>query len=112
MKKKIGKIRKGVDCLSGFQYHSKVTQIQKPRYNIVNVSKKGLSKIIRKFEKPDNLPYEWKRPKNDPTDSYVYLERQIAKCMMRSDALNWHNYGGYTEINSSSMTVCSTGEDK
>ena len=32
--------------------------------------------------------------------------------MMRADALNLHNYGGYTEMNSPSSTVCSTDEDK
>ena len=32
--------------------------------------------------------------------------------MMRADALNWHDYGGYTEMNSPLLTVCSTGEDE
>ena len=31
-----------------------------------------------------------KRPKHEPTDSYFYLEKQFAKCMMISDALNSH----------------------
>ena len=29
-------------------------------------------------------------PKHEPTDSYFYPEKQLAKCMMRSDALNLH----------------------
>ena len=42
---------------------------KKARYSIGNVSKKGLSNIIREIEK---LPYEInerKRPKHEPTDS-------------------------------------------
>ena len=31
---------------------------------------------------------------------------------MRADALNWHNYGSYTEMNYLSLTVCSTDEEK
>ena len=40
-----------------------------------NISKKDLSKIIRKFDKFYKLPYEKKRPKRDPTDSYFYPAR-------------------------------------
>ena len=32
--------------------------------------------------------------------------------MMRSDTLNWHKYGGYTEMTSPSLDVNSTDEDK
>ena len=85
---KIGKIRKGVDYLSGFQYQRKVSKIQKTWYAIRNVSKKDLSKIIREFEKFEKLPYEKKRPKHEPIDRYFYLARQLAKCTMRSDTLN------------------------
>ena len=63
---------------------------KKARYNIVNASKKNLSKIIREFEKLPYESYEKKRPKHKPTGSYLYLERQLKKCMMRSDALNFH----------------------
>ena len=31
---------------------------------------------------------------------------------MRADALNCHNYGGYTEMNSPSSNVCSTDKDE
>ena len=56
-------------------------------YAITNVSLKDISNTINEFER---LPYEgyvWKRPKNEPTDSYFYLARHIVKFMMR---LNSH----------------------
>ena len=59
-----------------------------------NVSNKDLSKIIREFNFFEKLPYEKKRPKGEPTDSYFYLARQLVKCTMRSDTLNWHYYDG------------------
>ena len=31
-----------------------------------------------------------KGPTHEPTDSYFYLARQLAKCMMRSDDFNSH----------------------
>ena len=85
---------------------------KKSRYAVGNFSKKDLSKIIREFEKFEKLPYEKKRPTYEPTDSNFYPARQLEKCMMRSDTLNWHGYGGYTEITAPSFNVCSTGEDK
>ena len=51
---------------------------------------KDLSKIIKKFEKLPYRGYAWKRPKHEPTNSYFYLVRQIAKFMMRADTLNSH----------------------
>ena len=39
-------------------------------------------------------------------------QRQFAKCIIRSDKLNWHDHGGYTEITSSSLNVNVTDEDK
>ena len=50
---------------------------------------KDISKIIKKFEKIEKLPYDKKRPEYEPTDSYFHLETQLAKCMMISDNLNW-----------------------
>ena len=32
--------------------------------------------------------------------------------MMKSDTLNWHNYGSYTEITAPSSNVYSTDEDE
>ena len=69
---------------------------KKASYTIVTVSEEDLTKIIKKFEKFEKLPSEKTRPKHEPTDSYFYLARQLAKCMMKSDNLNWHDYGGYT----------------
>ena len=51
----------------------------------------------------EKLPYEKKRPKHEPNDSYFNLSRQLAKCMMRSDNLSWHNHGGYTEMTAPSL---------
>ena len=55
-----------------------------------------------------------KRPKNEPTDIYFHLERQLAKCMIRSDKLNWHNHGGYTDMTalSSNVNVMDKDESK
>ena len=36
------------------------------------------------------MGYVLKRTKQEPTDSYFYLARHISKCMMRSDAFNFH----------------------
>ena len=58
------------------------------------------------------LPYEKKRPKHEPTDSYFHLARQHAKCMMRSDNLNWHDHGGYTEMNAPSSNFNVTDKDE
>ena len=71
---------------------------KKAKYAIRNVSEKDILKIIREFDKFEKLPYEKKRPKNDPTESYFHLARKIAKCMMRSDKLNWYDHGGYTKM--------------
>ena len=66
------------------------------------------------FDKIEKLPYEEKRPKNEPTDSYFHLAKQLAKCMMRSDHLNWYNHGGYMEMTapSSNLNVMNKNESK
>ena len=51
---------------------------------------KDLSKIIEDFEKLPYRGYVQKRPKHEPTASYVYIARHIAKCVMRSDALDFY----------------------
>ena len=81
-------------------------------YAIGNFSEKDLSEIIKDFEKIVKLPSEKKSPKHEPTDSYFYLARQLAKSIMRSDNLNWHDHGGYTEMNAPSSTINVTGEDE
>ena len=111
VKIKIGKIRKGVDYLSGFQPKVRPHKYKKAMYAIGNVCKKDLSKIISEFDKFEKLPYEENRPKHEPTDRYFCLSKQLAKWMMRSDALNWHGYGGYMERTSLSSEVFSTDEE-
>ena len=69
-------------------------------------------KIIKEFEKIEKLPYEKKRAKHERTDSYFRLARQLAKCMMRSDKLNWHNHGGYTKMTDPSLNVNVTDKDE
>ena len=78
----------------------------------MNVSEKYISKIIKEFEKINKLPYEKKRPKHEPTNCYFYLARQIENCMMSSDTLNWHDYGGYTKMTYLSLNVNSMDEDE
>ena len=68
--------------------------------------------IIKEFEKIGKLPYENKRTKHEPTHSYFHLVRQLAKCMMRYDKLNWHNHSGYTEMTAPSSNVNVTDKDE
>ena len=69
-KDNFGKIREGVDYLSGSQGQKQVQINKKSRYAIRNIIMKELSKIIREFEKSPYKSYESRRPKHDPTDSY------------------------------------------
>ena len=96
----------------GFRAKVGLHKYKRARYAIINVSKKELSKIIRKSEKFEKLPYDKKRLKHEPTDSYFYLARQLAKCMMRADTINWHGKGGYKEITALSSNIFSMEEDK
>ena len=96
----------------GFKSKLSPHKYKKSRYAAVNVSKKDLLKIIREFE---NVPYKIhkkKRPKQDPTDIYFYLARQLEKCMNRADALNSHFYPVRIEIIVLSSHVYSTDEDE
>ena len=85
---------------------------KKARYAIGNVSEKDISKIIKEFEKIEELTYEKKRPKHEPTDSYFHLARQLAKCMMRSDNLNWYDHGGYMKMTALYSNVNFTNESE
>ena len=108
------KIRKGVDYLSGYQGQSKAKEIKKARYATGDTSMGDLSKIIREFEKLRYKIYERRRPKHEPTDSYFYPARQLAKCMMRSDAPNV--YPVRTEMNATKqipiLHLCSMEESE
>ena len=95
----------------GFKTKARLQKYKKARYAIGNVSKKDLSKIIKEFERIEKLPYEKKRPKHDPSDSYFRLSRQLSKCMMRYDNLNWHDHGSYTEMTDTYFNVNVTDED-
>ena len=77
---------------------------------------KDFSNIIREFEKLPYKIYERRRPKHDHTDSYFYLAIELAKCMMRSDALNLHIYAVRTEITGTKQIltshICSMDESE
>ena len=51
-------------------------------------------------------------PKHEPTPKYIHIVRQLAKCMMRSDQLNWHDHGSYTEKTALSSNVNVIDEDE
>ena len=95
-----------------FKTKARSQKYKKARYAIGSVSEKDLSKINKKFKKIKKLPYLKRRPKHEPIDSYFSLARQLAKYMIRSDSLNWHDHGGYTEITDPSSKVNITDEDK
>ena len=60
------------------------------------------------------LPFVKKRPKHEPTESFFHLSRQISKCIMISNNLNWYDHGGYTKITApySNANVTNEGESK
>ena len=68
--------------------------------------------MFREFENFEKLSSKKKRPKHESTDSSFYLERNLAKCMMRSNNLNWHDYDGYTEMTTPSSNVTVMDEDE
>ena len=111
-KGKLERSGKGLVTSLGFKTKVKSQKYKKARYAIRNFSEKDLSKIMKEFEKIEKRSYEKKRPKHEPTDSYFHLARQIEKCMMVSDNLNWYNHGGYTEITAPSSNVNVTDEDE
>ena len=111
-KRKLERSGKGLVTSLDFKTKVRSQTYKKVRYTIGNVSEKDPLKIIKEFEKIGRLPYENKRPKHEPTDSYFHIARQLTKCMMRSDKLNWHNHGGYTEMTAPSPNVNVTDEDE
>ena len=111
-KGKLERSGKGLVTSLGFKDKVSPQKYKKARYAIGNISKKYLSEIIREFDKFDKLSSDKKKPKHEPTDSYFHLARQLAKCMMRSDNLNWYDHGGYTEMTASSSNVNVTDKDE
>ena len=71
---------------------------------------------MKEFDKLPYKSYERRRPKHEPTESYFYPERQIAKCMMRADYLNLHVYPAGMEMTAMKQILishfCSTNENK
>ena len=70
LKEKLERSGKGLITSLGFKTKASSKKYKKTRYAIGNVSKKDISKIIWEFEKFEKLPYEKKRPKHEPNDSY------------------------------------------
>ena len=89
---------KGLITSLGHTEKSRPRKYNKARYAIGNISKKDISEIIREFDKLPHKSYNSRRPKNETTYSYVYLAIQLAKCMMRYDALKLDNYPVRTEM--------------
>ena len=85
---------------------------KKARYAIGIISEKDISRIIKDFEKIEKLPYEKKRTKYEPTESYFHLTRQLVNCMMKSDNLNWYDHGGYTKMTAPYSNVNFTNESE
>ena len=102
---------KGLVTSLGFKTKVRSGKYKKARYDIGNFSKKDLLKIVKEFEKIQKLPYKKKRPKHEPTDNYFHPARQLAKFMMRSDNLNWHDHSGYTKMTAPSLNVNFLDED-
>ena len=111
-KGKLERSGRGLIISLGFKTKARSQKYKKARYAIRNVIEKDLSKIIEEFQKIEKLPYQKKSPRLEPTDSYFHLERKLAKCMMRSDNLNWHDHGGYTEMTAPYSNVNVTDEDE
>ena len=59
----------------GFKTKARLQKYKMARYAVGYVSEKDISAIIKEFVKIDKLPYEKKRPKNEPTESYFHLAR-------------------------------------
>ena len=109
-KGKLERSGKGLITSLGFNTKARLQKYKKARYAIGIVSEKDISEIIQDFEKIEKLPYEKKRPKYEPTESYFRLARQLAKCMMRSNNLNWYDHGGYTKMTAPYLNVNVTNE--
>ena len=104
--------RSGTGLITSLGFKTKATwqRYKKAKYAIGNVSEKDIYKIIREFEKFENLSYEKKRPKHEFTESYFHLAREIGKCVLRSDKLNWYDHGGYMEMTAPYSNVNVTNE--
>ena len=111
-KGKLGKSEKGLVTALALKTKVRSQKYKKARYSLRNISEKDLLKIIKEFEKIGKVPYVKMIPKHEPTSSYFHLERQLAKCMMRSNEKNRHGYGSYAEETALSLNVNITNEDE
>ena len=107
-------VRSGKGLVNALDFNTKVwsQKYKKARYAIVNVSKKELSKIIKKFDKIGKVPYVKRIPKQEPTSSYYHLVSCITECLMRSDEHNRHVHGSYAEETSPSLNLNVTDEEE
>ena len=112
----LGRPGKGLITSLGLKAKARPKKHKKAMYTIGNISIQDLSKIIREFERLTYKIYERRRHKNDTTDSYFNLARQLAKCMMRADVLNLHVYPIRIEMTGTKQIptshVCSTDDSK
>ena len=89
-KDNLGRSGKGLITAMGRNTIVSSKKNKKAMYLITNVSLKEISKIVKEFDKLPYLDYVKKRPKYEPTYSYLYLSIQIAKCILRADNFNSH----------------------
>ena len=81
----MGRSGKGLITSLGFKTNVSSKKYKRERYDITNISMKDPSNLIKEFEILPYKGYVHKRPKHEPTESYFYLARHLAKCMMRAD---------------------------
>ena len=108
----MGRSGKGLVTALALKTNARPKKYKKARYAIRNVSKKDLSKVIKKFEKIGKVPYVKSISKHEPNLSYFHLVRCISKCMMRYDEHNRHVHSSYAEETAPSLNVNVTDEDK
>ena len=78
-KGKLGRSGKGLVTALDLKTKARSKKYKKARYAIGNVSEKGLSKIIKEFEKIGKLPYEKRIPKHEPAPSYFHLVKSTCE---------------------------------
>ena len=115
-KRMFGKSEKGLITSLGLKTNVDSKKKKKARCAINYISIKNLSKIIRDFESLPRTGYVRKRPKHEPTDSYFYPSRNLAKIMTRDDAFNSHVDPVRTEMTGTQqimiLHVCDSDESE
>ena len=90
--------RSGKVLVTALAFKTKVRSTKYKRLSSEMSVRRTFLRLLGSLRNLIKLPYKKKRPKHEPTDSYFHLTIQLAKCMMRSDNLNWYNHGGYTDL--------------